>query len=41
VRKFEYLAADALAQGRDTLVSIGGVRSNHRVLYAHLGGQPA
>ncbi|HYO44044.1 MAG TPA: 1-aminocyclopropane-1-carboxylate deaminase [Candidatus Limnocylindrales bacterium] len=29
VRKLEYLLADALAQGRDTLVSIGGVQSNH------------
>jgi len=27
VRKLEYLAADALAQGCDTLVSIGGARS--------------
>ncbi|MES2102464.1 MAG: 1-aminocyclopropane-1-carboxylate deaminase [Pseudomonadota bacterium] len=29
VRKLEWLAADALAQGCDTLVSIGGVQSNH------------
>ena len=29
VRKLEYLGADALAQGCDTLVSIGGVQSNH------------
>jgi 1-aminocyclopropane-1-carboxylate deaminase len=28
-RKLEYLIADALAQGCDTLVSIGGVQSNH------------
>jgi 1-aminocyclopropane-1-carboxylate deaminase len=28
-RKLEYLAADALAQDCDTLVSIGGVQSNH------------
>jgi 1-aminocyclopropane-1-carboxylate deaminase len=28
-RKLEYLAADALAQGCDTIVSIGGVQSNH------------
>src|SRR3954447_17305999 len=28
-RKLEFLAADALAQGCDTLVSIGGVQSNH------------
>ncbi|KOS16758.1 putative 1-aminocyclopropane-1-carboxylate deaminase [Escovopsis weberi] len=29
IRKLEYLAADALAQRADTLVSIGGVQSNH------------
>ena len=29
VRKLEYLLADAKAQGADTLVSIGGVQSNH------------
>jgi 1-aminocyclopropane-1-carboxylate deaminase len=29
VRKLEYLAAEALAQDCDTLVSIGGVQSNH------------
>ena len=29
VRKLEYLAADAIARGCDTLVSIGGVQSNH------------
>ncbi|KAL9944964.1 hypothetical protein D7B24_001422 [Verticillium nonalfalfae] len=28
-RKLEYLASEALAQGCDTLVSIGGVQSNH------------
>jgi 1-aminocyclopropane-1-carboxylate deaminase len=28
-RKLEYLVADALAQGADTLVSIGGYQSNH------------
>ena len=28
-RKLEYLAADALSKGCDTLVSIGGVQSNH------------
>ena len=41
VRKLEYLAADALAQGADTLVSIGGVQSNHTrqvaAVAAHLG----
>jgi 1-aminocyclopropane-1-carboxylate deaminase len=29
IRKLEYLAAEALATGCDTLVSIGGVQSNH------------
>jgi len=29
VRKLEYRAADAVAKGCDTLVSIGGVQSNH------------
>ncbi|MFN2462722.1 MAG: 1-aminocyclopropane-1-carboxylate deaminase [Candidatus Dormibacteria bacterium] len=28
-RKLEYLVADAIAQGCDTLVSVGGVQSNH------------
>jgi 1-aminocyclopropane-1-carboxylate deaminase len=28
-RKLEYLVPDALAEGADTLVSIGGVQSNH------------
>ena len=41
VRKLEYLAADALAQGCDTLVSIGGVQSNHTrqvaAVASHLG----
>jgi 1-aminocyclopropane-1-carboxylate deaminase len=40
-RKLEYLAADALEQGCDTLVSIGGVQSNHTrqvaAVAAHLG----
>jgi 1-aminocyclopropane-1-carboxylate deaminase len=40
-RKLEYLAADALAKGCDTLVSIGGVQSNHTrqvaAVAAHLG----
>ncbi len=40
-RKLEYLAADAVAQGCDTLVSIGGVQSNHTrqvaAVAAHLG----
>lgn len=29
IRKLEYLVPDALASGADTLVSIGGVQSNH------------
>ncbi len=29
VRKLEYVVADALAQGADTLVTTGGVQSNH------------
>ncbi|KAJ4150282.1 hypothetical protein LMH87_011039 [Akanthomyces muscarius] len=40
-RKLEYLAAEALAQGCDTLVSIGGIQSNHTrqvsAVAAHLG----
>ncbi len=41
VRKLEYIVPDALAQGADTLVSIGGVQSNHTrqvaAVAAHLG----
>src|SRR4029453_4609902 len=29
VRKLEYIVPDIIAQGADTLVSIGGVQSNH------------
>ena len=40
-RKLEYLVADALATGCDTLVSIGDVQSNHTrqvaAVSAHLG----
>ena len=40
-RKLEYLVPDALAAGADTLVSIGGVQSNHTrqvaAVAAHLG----
>ncbi|GAB3320692.1 1-aminocyclopropane-1-carboxylate deaminase [Geodermatophilus aquaeductus] len=40
-RKLEYLVADALARGCDTLVSIGGVQSNHTrqvaAVAAHVG----
>ncbi|SIT70727.1 1-aminocyclopropane-1-carboxylate deaminase [Microbacterium sp. RU33B] len=41
VRKLEYFVPEALAQGADTLVSIGGVQSNHTrqvaAVAAHLG----
>ena len=40
-RKLEYLVPEALAQGADTLVSIGGYQSNHTrqvaAVAAHLG----
>ncbi len=39
VRKLEYLAADALAQSCDTLVSIGGVQSNHTRQVAAVGAR--
>jgi 1-aminocyclopropane-1-carboxylate deaminase len=39
VRKLEYLAADALEQGCDTLVSIGGVQSNHTRQVAAVAGR--
>jgi 1-aminocyclopropane-1-carboxylate deaminase len=38
-RKLEYLAADALAEGCDTLVSIGGVQSNHTRQVAAVAAQ--
>ncbi len=42
-RKLEYLVPEALAQGADTLVSIGGYQSNHTrqvaAVAAHLGLQ--
>src|ERR671929_312825 len=41
VRKLEYIVPDVLASGADTLVSIGGVQSNHTrqvaAVAAHLG----
>lgn len=41
LRKLEYLVPEALAQGCDTLVSIGGIQSNHTrqvaAVAAHLG----
>src|SRR6187401_2658844 len=40
-RKLEYIVPDVLASGADTLVSIGGVQSNHTrqvaAVAAHLG----
>src|ERR671930_2618597 len=40
-RKLEYLIPEALAQGCDTLVTIGGIQSNHTrqvaAVAAHLG----
>lgn len=40
-RKLEYLVPDALAQGCDTLVTVGGIQSNHTrqvaAVAAHLG----
>lgn len=29
VRKLEFLMADALAKGADTVVTVGGIQSNH------------
>lgn len=41
IRKLEYIVPDALASGADTLVTIGGVQSNHTrqvaAVAAHLG----
>ncbi|KAK7225491.1 hypothetical protein V2G26_013494 [Clonostachys chloroleuca] len=41
IRKLEYVLADALAQGADTLVTTGGIQSNHMrqtsAAAAHLG----
>src|SRR5688500_5652947 len=41
IRKLEYLIPEALDQGADTLVTIGGVQSNHTrqvaAVAAHLG----
>ncbi len=39
VRKLEYLAAEALVEGCDTLVSIGGVQSNHTRQVAAVAAQ--
>jgi 1-aminocyclopropane-1-carboxylate deaminase len=38
VRKLEYIVPDALASGADTLVSIGGVQSNHTRQVAAVAG---
>jgi 1-aminocyclopropane-1-carboxylate deaminase len=41
IRKLEYVLADALSQGADTLVTTGGIQSNHMrqtsSAAAHLG----
>lgn len=39
IRKLEYVVADALAQGADTLVTHGGVQSNHCRATAALGAR--
>ena len=39
IRKLEFLLADALAQGCDTLITSGGVQSNHCRAVAILGAQ--
>ena len=39
IRKLEYLLADALAQGCDTVITSGGVQSNHCRAVAILGAQ--
>ena len=39
-RKLEYLVPDALASGADTLVSIGGVQSNHTRQVAAVAATP-
>lgn len=39
VRKLEYLFADALAQGCDTIITSGGIQSNHCRATAVLGAQ--
>src|SRR4051794_41563191 len=39
-RKLEYLVPEALAQGADTLVSIGGDQANHTPPVAAGGGPP-
>ncbi len=37
LRKLEYIVPDAIASGADTLVSIGGVQSNHTRMVAARG----
>ncbi len=39
IRKLEFLLADALAQGCDTIITSGGVQSNHCRAVALLGAQ--
>ena len=40
-RKLEYLVPEAIAQGADTLVSIGGIQSNHTRQVAAVAAKPA
>ena len=39
IRKLEFLLADALAQGCDTIITSGGVQSNHCRAVALLGAR--
>jgi len=39
LRKLEYIVPDAIASGADTLVSIGGVQSNHTRMGGGDGGE--
>ena len=40
LRKLEYVIPDAIASNADTLVTIGGVQSNHTRQVAAVGGGP-
>lgn len=39
LRKLEYIVPDAIAEGADTLVSIGGVQSNHTRMVAAMAAK--
>src|ERR671937_287870 len=39
LRKLEYIVPDAIASGADTLVSIGGVQSNHTRMVGATGAK--